>query len=136
MLIATWNVSTYGKDLYRKYNNADNIIVLDAIYDKEELDFVRGNAYVYVHSHSRCGTAPSLVEAMALSKAIISFDAPTNRETTQNKAIYFSDSSELIEKLSSNTEETLNHNRAEMFSIASTEYSWATISEQYRKLIG
>ena len=136
VLIANWNVSKYGKDLYRKYKNADNIIVLNAIYDKEELDFVRGNAYVYVHSHSRCGTAPSLVEAMALSKAIISFDAPTNRETTQNKAIYFSDSSELIEKLRSNTEETLNHNRAEMFSIASTEYSWATISEQYRKLIG
>jgi glycosyltransferase involved in cell wall biosynthesis len=136
VLIANWNVSKYGKDLFRKYKDAENIIVLDAIYDKVELDFVRGNAHVYIHSHSRCGTAPSLVEAMSLSKAIVSFDAPTNRETTQNKAVYFSDSSELIDVLNSTTDEDLEHNRAEMLSIASTAYTWAEISEQYRKLVG
>lgn len=48
------------------YTNAANVILLDAVYDKAELDYLRGNALCYIHTHSFCGAAPSFVEAMCL----------------------------------------------------------------------
>ena len=134
VLISNWNISDYGKELYEKYKFSNNIILLDAIYDKEELDYVRGNAYVYIHSHSRCGTAPSLVEAMLLTLPIISYDVPTNRETTKGKAVYFSSLNQLVQKLSSLTEKELKENRISMYDVASSEYTWEAISSQYNML--
>jgi glycosyltransferase involved in cell wall biosynthesis len=135
VLISNWNISKYGKDLKEKYCNHPNMILLDAIYDKKELDYLRGNALVYIHSHSRCGTAPSLVEAMCLKNAIISFDVPTNRETTQNKAIFFSSASALEEELNKISLKDLELNKEKMFEIATTEYTWMSISNQYRSII-
>lgn len=135
VLISNWNISNYGKDLKEKYKNHPNMILLDAIYDKDELDYIRGNGLVYIHSHSRCGTAPSLVEAMSLGNAIISYDVPTNRETTLGQAAFFSDSSSLVQVLNELTNEKLEINRKEMKEIASKEYTWKRISQQYREII-
>ncbi len=135
VLVSNWQVSKYGMDLKEKYKDHPNMILLDAIYDKDELDFVRGNGYVYIHSHSRCGTAPSLVEAMNLDNAIISFDVPTNRETTKDEAVFFNDSTSLIQVLKSLDTKSMEYNRKKMKEIASSEYTWEIISEQYRDVI-
>ncbi|MHC1698705.1 MAG: DUF1972 domain-containing protein [Geobacteraceae bacterium] len=135
VLVSNWDVSRYGKELKAKYANHPNMILLDAIYDKRELDFVRGNAYVYIHSHSRCGTAPSLVEAMCLKKAIISYDVATNKETTHNKAIFFTDSNSLANTLSQITEEEIKSNEDEMYAIASRAYTWKQIANKYKIII-
>ena len=135
VLISNWNISKYGIDLKNKYLNHPNMILLDAIYDKEELDYLRGNALVYIHSHSRCGTAPSLVEAMCLKNAIISYDVPTNRETTQDKAIFFSSAVSLITVLNALEVKDLIVNKKIMFDIAIKDYTWKTIAKQYRLLI-
>lgn len=135
VLISNWSISKYGIDLKAKYSNHPNMILLDAIYDKEELDYLRGNALVYIHSHSRCGTAPSLVEAMCLKNAIISYDVPTNRETTQNEAIFFSSSSSLNDVLHQVSLVDLDSNKEKMYAIASEVYTWKNISSEYRSLI-
>lgn len=134
VLISNWEISQYGKDLKTKYSENPNVILLDAIYDKEELDFIRGNADVYIHTHSRCGTAPSLVEAMNFEIPIISFDVPTNRETTQDKALFFNSSKELNEILRVTDSKELKSNAENMFKIGSTQYSWPEIVEQYKTL--
>jgi len=134
VLISNWDVSTYGKKLYEKYKASENIILLDSIYDKEELDFLRSNAHIYIHSHSRCGTAPSLIEAMHLKLPVISFDVPTNRETTQEKAIYFKSSKQLKEVLSKMNKIVLDENRGNMYDIASSSYTWPKISSQYSRI--
>lgn len=135
VLVSNWEVSAYGKDLYEKYKDHPNIILLDAIYDKKSLDFVRGNANLYIHTHSRCGTAPSLVEAMNLGKAIISFDVPTNRETTQNKAMYFTTVQDLKNILNNTNDDEINRNGEIMFDIARKNYTWDIVSSQYLNLI-
>ena len=134
VLISNWNVSDYGKKLYEKYKSSKNIIVLDAIYEKEELDYIRCNAYVYIHSHSRCGTAPSLVEVMNLNLPVISFDIPTNHETTQGKALFFKSAAELKKILLNLDDKVLESNRSNMYHIASSEYTWRTISSQYNRI--
>lgn len=134
VLVANWDVSEYGKALFEKHKNHPNIITQKAVYDKDELNAIRGSSYCYIHSHSRCGTAPSLVEAMSLGLPVISFDVPTNRETTENKALFFKDSSSLIEQL-----ELLNdseHDRlAKEIQIISKEYTWEKICNDYKKAI-
>ena len=135
VLISNWNVSKYGQDLKQKYSNHSNMILLDAIYDQRELDYLRGNAYVYIHSHSRCGTSPSLVEAMCLKQAIVSFDVPINRETTKEEAFFFHDVFSLQKILVLIKEEQLNIIKSKLFSIAMQEYTWEAISQQYRNVI-
>lgn len=135
VVVSNWNISKYGKDLKQKYINNSNVILLDAIYDKQELDYLRGNAYVYIHSHSRCGTAPSLVEAMCLKQAIISFDVPTNHETTKGEAIFFHDSNSLKAILKNINAEKINFLKTKMYCIAVEEYSWEKIAWQYKSII-
>jgi len=135
VLVSNWDISNYGKVLKDTYKGHPNMILLDAIYDKEELDFVRGNAFLYIHSHSRCGTAPSLVEAMNLELAVLSFDVPTNRETTKNEALYFSDVESLQNILSTISEVQINNLRLKLHSIALQEYSWNAICQQYKRII-
>jgi len=132
VLISNWNVSEYGRELKQKYKNNSNIIMLDAIYDLNELNFLRINAKAYIHSHSRCGTAPSLVEAMFINIPIICFDVPTNRETTKEKAVYFSSNDELKEILIEL--EKTNTGNESLYSIALTEYKWEKISEEYLEI--
>jgi glycosyltransferase involved in cell wall biosynthesis len=135
VLVSNWNVSEYGKKLKQKYINHPNMILLDAIYGKEELDYIRSNAYIYVHSHSRCGTAPSLVEAMNLGLAVISYDTPVNRETTHNQACFFDNSDTLVHQLSNISENQRDSIALNMKKIAQSEYSWNIIAEQYKNLI-
>jgi glycosyltransferase involved in cell wall biosynthesis len=135
VLISNWNISEYGKKLKQKYNSHPNMILLDAIYEKEELDYIRNNAYLYIHSHSYCGTAPSLIEAMHLGLAVISYDVPTNHETTHNQAYFFDNSDTLITLLSNISDEQKNHIALNMKKIAQSEYSWKIIAEQYKGLI-
>ena len=135
VLISNWEVSTYGQSLKAKYLGAENIILVDAIYDRDELDCIRANAAIYIHSHSRCGTAPSLVEAMCLEKPVMSFNAATNIETTENKALYFANSEELYELLVNSGQDQMHSLGAAMTRIAQKKYRWKTIADQYRKLI-
>ena len=109
--------------------------MLDAVYDQSELNFIRRNAYCYIHSHSRCGTAPSLVEAMMFGLPIVSYDCATNRESTQNSAYYFKnvDSlSAIIEKLNEKSIEDL---KKKMFNIASSNFLWSSIAKEYSDIM-
>ena len=135
VIVSNWKVSDYGKAMVKQFRNKfKNIYLVDAIYDKRELNFVRSNAKVYIHSHSFCGTAPSLVEAMSLELPVISFDVPTNRYTTGNKAFYFKTSEELTTVLSSLNDVEIEKNKSEMIKLAKERYTWGSVSELYAEL--
>lgn len=136
VLISNWSVSDYGiklKDMF--INKFKNIFIVDAVYDKKELDIIRSNSKLYIHTHSQCGTAPSLVEAMNYNIPIICFDVPTNRATTQNRSLYFSSESDLLKVISELNENKYNELRSDMFEIAKQNYTWSVISSKYKNLI-
>lgn len=101
VLISNFSSSVFGKDVYNKYKDFFNIILIDGLYEKAELDLVRRKCKAYIHTHTLCGTAPSLVEMIIAQRPIISIDNPQNRFTLHNQAFFFSNFSEIISALNS-----------------------------------
>ena len=97
VIIGNWNGSQYGRDLRDKYDHSENIFMLDPIYNQRIIDLLRGNAHVYIHGHSAGGTNPSLVEAMYLGLPIVSYGVSYNKTTTEGKALYFKNATDIID---------------------------------------
>jgi glycosyltransferase involved in cell wall biosynthesis len=136
VIISNWSFSNYGNKLNRKYKNKfENISIVDAIYDQTELDIIRSNAWLYIHSHSFCGTAPSLVEAMNLRLPIICYDAKTNIETTGNKSIYFNNKEQLSFILKTLDNEKIENLKNHLYEIALRRYKWSIIADKYKQCI-
>lgn len=135
VLIANWHISKYGNNLKTKYSKYDNIYLIDAIYHQKELDLLRSHASLYIHSHSVCGTAPSLVEAMSLNLPIVSFSSPTNLATTNNATLYFNSVESLIDLVKGLNKRKLNKIRKNMFELAKTKYTWKIVCAEYKKTI-
>ncbi|MEJ1222840.1 DUF1972 domain-containing protein [Sediminicola sp. 1XM1-17] len=134
VLISNYAKFEYGRKLKEKYSGYDNIIMQDAIYDLNELDVIRSNAKVYIHSHSFCGTAPSLVEAMSLKLPIVAYNVPTNRFTTEDKALLFSNEHELSNIIQQLSKEKENELSCKVKEIATRRYTWKRISDNYARL--
>lgn len=131
VFIGNWQKSEFGQKLRNIARETDNISALAGIYDLDELYVIRKNCKVYLHGHSAGGTNPSLVEAMFFARPIWAFDVVYNRESTENKALYFKDKDELtslIENLPINVSENIG---IEMEKIARRRYCWKQIVKEY-----
>ena len=136
VLVSNFKVSDYGKELYEKYAKGyPNLVLISGVYDKKELNAVRSNAAAYIHSHSRCGTPPSLCEAMYLNLPIISFDTEVNHEVTNEYALFFKDAKELKDVVNNTSGETLSKMSEKSGAFAHDNYTWNHIGEQYIELI-
>lgn len=133
VFIGNWKKSEYGRNLEERYRNSKYVKITSAVYDLNILNVIRSNCYIYLHGHSAGGTNPSLVEAMFFEKPIFAFDCIYNRESTENKAAYFSTVDELVEKLN-DCDIDLEANAKFMKEIADRRYKWATIALQYENL--
>lgn len=133
VFIGNWNKSDYGKSLAEKYRNSSYIKITPAVYDLNVLNVIRSNCNIYIHGHSAGGTNPSLVEAMFFEKPIFAFDCVYNRESTENRALYFSSADDLVEKLNDSSID-LASNASSMSEIADRRYRWETIARQYESL--
>lgn len=136
VVVSNWEISDYGIQL--KVNNKNkypNIFLQDAVYNLNELNAIRSNGSIYFHTHSLCGTAPSLTEAMSLGLPILCFDVETNRSTTEEKSFYFKDYKSLITILSKLKEETIKQLGIDMKEIAERRYTWQRIVGLYKNCI-
>ena len=95
VMISNFTATNYGNEVFEKYKNIPNIILINGLYDKPELDLVRRNCAAYIHTHTLCGTAPSLVEMVISQRPIISIDVPQNRYTLDERGFYYKDFDEL-----------------------------------------
>ena len=135
MFIGNWDRSVYGRTMVEKYSEYPNIKIQSAVYDLKALHVLRSNCEYYVHGHSAGGTNPSLVEAMFFAKPIIAFDCIYNRESTEDKAEYFSSGDELLQILNNDTMD-FDKNAKAMVEIANRRYTWKTVIRQYENLYG
>ena len=129
VFIGNWQRNGYSRKLREEYNNCSNIIMLDSIYDLDILHTLRNNTKFYIHGHSAGGTNPSLVEAMFFGRPILAFDVIYNRETTKEKAHYYTS----IEELQQLIKQCVDNGK-ELKDIAQEHYTWAKIASEYEAL--
>ena len=134
VIVGNWKNSGYGKSIKVKYHNSKNLMLLEAIYNRLELDVLRSNCTVYIHGHSAGGTNPSLVEAMYLGLPIFAFASGYNEYTTENKAIYFEDAEQLAALIKVYHLLNLPALGKEMKEIAEISYRWNNIANKYREV--
>lgn len=142
VFVGNWDASPYGRALRQTYCNSENIILLDPIYDENQLYSLRQKARLYVHGHSAGGTNPSLVEMMHFGIPVIAFDCSFNRYTTQDRGRYFSTEKHLEDLVT----QVLNEDDksdgqysaqlgSEMADVAETSYVWSHIGKRYLDLL-
>ncbi len=127
VLISNFESSPYGQSVFNKYHHEPNITLIDSLYNKPELDLVRRNCKAYIHTHTLCGTAPSLVEMIIAQRPIISVDRPQNRFTLEENGFYYRDFHEVQQLLS-------QANGLEAFippKALTSKYNWSTVVETY-----
>ncbi|MEZ9357195.1 DUF1972 domain-containing protein [Vibrio breoganii] len=132
--VGNWNNSDYGLNLKSKYEKHENIELLDPVYDLDILFRLRVNADLYIHGHSAGGTNPSLVEMMHFGVPIYAFDCKFNRYSTEEKAIFFEDDKDLLEKITTTCTIQNKAVGASMKEIAQRLYRWQVIVESYEKI--
>ena len=137
VLVSNFKVSDYGQKLYEQYKDKyPNMILIPGIYDRRELNAVRSNALAYIHSHSRCGTPPSLCEAMYHGLPIISFNAEVNHEVTKENAFFFTTPDDLVSVVENTSKEELKAMAERSLALAKAELTWKHIADQYIELFG
>jgi len=134
VLIGNWNNSAFGRQIKSEYQDFETIYLLDPIYDQDILNEIRSNCFVYIHGHSAGGTNPSLVEAMSLGLPTICYDINYNVETTENSALYFKSSVDLINLIKLINQKEIKQIGGRMKDIARNKYRWSIISNQYMQL--
>ncbi|MCD6333469.1 MAG: sugar transferase, partial [Bacteroidales bacterium] len=129
VLISNFSSSHYGERVYRKYHHVPNLVLIDGLYDKPELDLIRRNCKAYIHTHTLCGTAPSLVEMIFARKPIISADRPQNRYTLAETGFYYTSFDQVQELLA-------NHQNLDTYippQDLCDQYDWNAIVKAYEK---
>jgi glycosyltransferase involved in cell wall biosynthesis len=134
IIVSNWEVSKYGVKIKDRVKNMRNIFAIGPIYDKEKLTNMRLGADLYIHSHSLCGTAPSLVESVSLGCPIICYDVETNREATKDRLFYFKECASLIDFID-NYDSDKKEELKEISHLLKEDFKWSTIVNQYMNII-
>ena len=139
VFVGNWGHSRYSQELYERYQDHPDIHLLDSIYDLDILYTLRNNSLCYIHGHSAGGTNPSLAEAMFFNSPILCYDVVYNRETTFNKASYYSSVVALKKLLNKyltrhGRKSGQNLHRSPLPALALRYYSWPVIAAHYESL--
>ena len=131
ILISNFSSSEYGKFILQTFKDITNITLIDGLYDREKLDYVRKNCFVYIHTHTLCGTAPSLVEMIHAQVPILSIRNKQNWYTlNRNEEHFFNDYHELKKLITNVT----SFKRQIPSSDLCNEYSWEAIVQRHEDL--
>jgi hypothetical protein len=135
VFVGNWDTSKYGIHVKMKFKYFKNIILLDAIYNIAELNYLRLNSFAYIHGHSAGGTNPSLLEAMQLGLCIICYSNNFNEYTTFNKSKYFKNSFDLTQIINTLSNNDINLISLNMKTIASKNYLWSEVAFKYKNIL-
>lgn len=103
VMISNFSNSQYGRDILERFKGFSNIVMIDGLYDKPKLDAIRRSCRAYIHTHTLCGSSPSLIEMIVCRVPIYSIDVVQNRFTLDGQATFFKDFDELTPLLATNS---------------------------------
>lgn len=129
ILISNFSNSDYGHNIITKYSKFSNLILIDGLYEKPKLDAIRRNCKAYIHTHTLCGSSPSLIEMIVCRVPIFSIDVIQNRYTLSSEGTYFKDFDELHSMVSSEKIPEIPSHKFAM------NYNWTNVVARYEMLI-
>ena len=129
--------SPYGLEYTAEIEAAanDDVRLLGAVWDQEELDQLYANALSYAHGHSVGGTNPSLLRAAGAGAYVVAYDCIFNREVLDGDGDYFRTPEEVGALLA--TAEREAHQAVELGSFARESirrYDWDDVARRYEEL--
>jgi hypothetical protein len=130
VLISNFSNSAYGNRVFNKYSKISNVILINGLYIKPELDLIRRKCKAYIHTHTLCGTAPSLVEMIIARRPIFSIDIPQNRFTLHDQAFFFSSFSDIQVLIENNANLSEYITSSEICDL----YNWNKIVQDYESI--
>jgi glycosyltransferase involved in cell wall biosynthesis len=128
------NINNYKQMLIKKYKTTEQILFMDAIYEKERINSLRHFCRLYLHGHSVGGTNPSLLEAMACSCSIVAHKNPFNEAVLGSDADYFSNKNELASFFFDFDFSKKNNRIINNLNKIEAEYNWEFITDAYELL--
>ncbi len=129
VIISNFSNSDYGCSVLNKYKSYENIILIDGLYDKPKLDLIRRKCKAYIHTHTLCGSAPSLIEMIVCRVPIYSIDVIQNRYTLRDQGFFFKDFRELKLVLED------DHMPKKPSTTFAAQYDWKSVVSSYESLM-
>lgn len=118
--------------------NDKRIKFIGSVYNQNTLNYLRKNAYAYIHGHSAGGTNPSLLEALSLTKLNILYNAIYNVEVGEMATLYFSkqenDLKKIIEKADQFTPKEIDKYGKMAQERIKSAYTWPLVVKKYKKI--
>jgi glycosyltransferase involved in cell wall biosynthesis len=135
VFVSNWDSSEFGMSMRKKFRNSSNIYMIGPIYDVAKVKALQRRTRLYVHGHSAGGTNPVLVEAMWAGMPTLAYDVTFNRHTTENRAKYFSSTSELAALIDQYDPSWARNCGEELREIARRKYQWSDVRDKYVNLL-
>jgi glycosyltransferase involved in cell wall biosynthesis len=131
VMIGDWDKNQYSLCVKNRYAAYSNIFMLDIIYNQRDLDLIRSNAILYIHTSSEDNQCLQLLEAMSVRLPVLTYDCISNKYFTEAKATYFKSIEDIANFLNSLSMENLRKNSFKMKDIISERYRWSFAAEKY-----
>lgn len=141
-LVVITNVeqNQFYNSLSRKtgFEQDQRIKFVGTVYDQELLKKIREEAYAYIHGHEVGGTNPSLLEALASTKANLLLNVGFNQEVAEESALYWSKQPGSLAKLVEAVDRLEEEERVCLGEGAASRvkdfYNWESVCRQYEAL--
>ncbi|MFA6126998.1 MAG: DUF1972 domain-containing protein [Bacteroidales bacterium] len=127
VLISNFSSTPYGISVLKKYRSIGNLILINGLYVKPELDLIRRKCKAYIHTHTLCGTAPSLVEMIIAQRPVLSVDNPQNRNTLREEGFFYKSFTQVHELINNDSDLSRYIPPKELCD----RYQWSTIVAEY-----
>ena len=126
----------YSTNLKKLAEVDDRLIFTGLVRDREAVQELFHNAYIYMHGHEFGGTNPTMLEALSFGSAIIALNTPFNKEVLQGDkyGFYFEKTTEsvcsLVSQLDSD-KESIHYMKEVSREGITDKYNWEHITDQY-----
>lgn len=116
---------------------SEEVLFLNAIYDKQLVQAIRFHSRFYVHGHQVGGTNPSLVEALGAGNAVLAHDNRFNRWVAGEAGVYFSNATEIEDniRLLLDDDVLLNKLRTKSRNRHAALFTWERVLSDYEELL-
>lgn len=130
--------SSYYDTLIKKTgcNKDQRVKFIGTQYDRQLVNYIRENAFAYIHGHEVGGTNPGLLEALAHTNLNLVLGVNFNKSVARTSALYWTKKENDLSQLIDSVDERSNYESLgqEAKKIIQENYTWEKIVEEYEVL--